>query len=372
MSDLRAALERIIEEPKNTLSDGKALKAIIRIAKDAIATHADAAAEPVAVVGADFTILWAGAGPIAPLIERHGIKVGSKLYAAPAAALTSAPAEPIDMVLHCPKCGLQHVDASDATECAWPQCSCADQVDRGCIAQDVSWTNPPHRSHLCHGCGHIWRPADVPTNGVQAVKTTGKADSPIAPAEPPQAAGAIDAREQGAEEDAYVIDRLGKLLAGVAIALKGEELPLHRHGYHDLPDLARVLKLELDLYRATFPNGVPESAFASREEAPPAAGAAQAVDKEQVAAFKAAFHLAHNQIATCGDYDACVTAGLRAALAATPAPEAVAERFCNKCGYFGPDQLHQRPNGSGECGYLSMPTSAALKAAHPGERKDEE
>lgn len=61
-----------------------------------------------------------------------------------------------------------------------------------------------------------------------------------------------------------------------------------------------------------------------------------------------------------------------AAIAATPAPDAVAERFCNKCGYFGPDQLHQRPNGSGECGYLSMPTRAALKAAHPGERKEGE
>lgn len=79
----------------------------------------------------------------------------------------AAPA-PIDMVMHCPACGMQHIDASDAKECAWPQCSCADQVDRGCIAQDISWTNPPHRSHLCHGCGHIWRPADVPTNGVQA------------------------------------------------------------------------------------------------------------------------------------------------------------------------------------------------------------
>lgn len=42
---------------------------------------------------------------------------------------------------------------------------------------------PIHRSHLCRpedgGCGHIWRPADVPTNGVKAVKTVGKADSPI-------------------------------------------------------------------------------------------------------------------------------------------------------------------------------------------------
>lgn len=50
-----------------------------------------------------------------------------------------------------------------------------------------------------------------------------------------------------------------------------------------------------------------------------------------------------------------------ARLAANPAPKA-AERFCNKCGYFGPDQLHQRPNGSGECGYLSMPTRAATPA----------
>lgn len=41
-----------------------------------------------------------------------------------------------------------------------------------------------HRSHLCHGCGHIWRPADVPTNGVAAVKTKGKADSPTVTTQP--------------------------------------------------------------------------------------------------------------------------------------------------------------------------------------------
>lgn len=63
--------------------------------------------------------------------------------------------KPIDMVLHCPRCNKQHID----------------------VPND-SWTNPPHRSHLCHGCGFIWRPADVPTNGVQAVKTKGQNDSP--------------------------------------------------------------------------------------------------------------------------------------------------------------------------------------------------
>ena len=81
----------------------------------------------------------------------------------------------IDMVLHCPACGLQHIDKPEG------------QFYPGMTAEESAaqndalklWNNPPHRSHLCHGCGHIWRPADVPTNGVDAVKTTGKADSSV-------------------------------------------------------------------------------------------------------------------------------------------------------------------------------------------------
>lgn len=53
-------------------------------------------------------------------------------------------------------------------------------------------------------------------------------------------------------EDAYVIDRLGKLLAGVAIALKGPDLAQHRHSYHDLVEVAEKMVLELELYRATY------------------------------------------------------------------------------------------------------------------------
>jgi hypothetical protein len=77
-------------------------------------------------------------------------KVGTPLYSKPA---------PIDMVLHCPQCGTQHIDAPDE--------------------RTPEWKNEPHRSHLCHNpaCGCIWRPADVPTNGVLAVKTRGKADT---------------------------------------------------------------------------------------------------------------------------------------------------------------------------------------------------
>lgn len=38
------------------------------------------------------------------------------------------------------------------------------------------------------------------------------------------------------------------------------------------------------------------------------------------------------------------------------------ERFCNKCGYFGPDTQHQRPDGLGICGYLSRTTRAQPQA----------
>lgn len=83
---------------------------------------------------------------------------------------------PIDMVLHCPACGLQHIDAPEDADCD------------GEVAHSLGWSNPPHRSHLCHGCGHVWRPADVPTNGVKAIQTKGKADSPIQSPAPAQSA----------------------------------------------------------------------------------------------------------------------------------------------------------------------------------------
>lgn len=86
-------------------------------------------------------------------------------------AITPIPGKPIDMVLHCPVCGEQHIDEPEMC------------VDEGCEhhggphTHPGLWMNPPHRSHQCHCCGYIWRPADVCTNGVEKVKTTGKADS---------------------------------------------------------------------------------------------------------------------------------------------------------------------------------------------------
>lgn len=66
-------------------------------------------------------------------------------------------AVPIDMLLFCPKCGTQHID----------------EPGKG----DSSWTNPPHRSHLCDSCNCVWRPADVPTNGVARITTKGSQDT---------------------------------------------------------------------------------------------------------------------------------------------------------------------------------------------------
>jgi hypothetical protein len=77
-------------------------------------------------------------------------------------ATLDAMTAPIDMVLFCPKCGYQHIDEPSP-----------------------DWSNPPHRTHMCLNCDYLWRPADVPTNGVKAIKTKGKADSP--PVKNPQA-----------------------------------------------------------------------------------------------------------------------------------------------------------------------------------------
>lgn len=77
--------------------------------------------------------------------------------------------DPIPMVLFCPAYGKQHIDAPEAYR--------TDGFEDG----TEGWANPPHRSHLCQRCGHIWRPADVATEGVAAIKTKGQNDSPTPP-----------------------------------------------------------------------------------------------------------------------------------------------------------------------------------------------
>lgn len=49
---------------------------------------------------------------------------------------------PIPMILHCPTCGGRHVDVG-------------------------VFADKPHHTHACQHCGFVWRPAVVPTVGVQ-------------------------------------------------------------------------------------------------------------------------------------------------------------------------------------------------------------
>lgn len=53
-----------------------------------------------------------------------------------------APATPIPMHIFCAKCGAQHIDEGD-------------------------FATKVHHTHACQHCGHVWRPAVVPTVGVR-------------------------------------------------------------------------------------------------------------------------------------------------------------------------------------------------------------
>lgn len=59
---------------------------------------------------------------------------------------------PVDLVIHCPSCGRQHLDIGE-------------------------FETRVHRKHLCEntpegektGCGHLWVPFQYPTRGVEKV-----------------------------------------------------------------------------------------------------------------------------------------------------------------------------------------------------------
>ena len=95
---------------------------------------------------------------------RHGTP-GDQYRTGWAKDLADAIGEPIPMILFCPLCGVQHIDKADEDASAYPD------------GHESRWDNPPHRSHLCAACGCIWRPADVPTTGVERIATRGKADT---------------------------------------------------------------------------------------------------------------------------------------------------------------------------------------------------
>lgn len=92
---------------------------------------------------------------------------------------------PIDMILHCPNCGKQHIDEAEPDKCQDCGHEKSEHFNAGernicgggkhafgdekiCKCDGFeAWLNPPHKSHRCHNCNHVWRPANVPTNGVK-------------------------------------------------------------------------------------------------------------------------------------------------------------------------------------------------------------
>lgn len=86
----------------------------------------------------------------------------------------------IDMLLFCPACDAQHVDA--------PQ-------------PEKNWSNPPHRSHECQHCGHVWRPSDRATNGVASLETHGARDGDPKPTARSALRAALASAGQFIEDD---------------------------------------------------------------------------------------------------------------------------------------------------------------------------
>lgn len=161
-----------------------------------------------------------------------------------ASHLPHAPA-PVDMVLHCPRCCLQHIDAPDIPDTE--PCPCCDGRSAGCPECAARWTNPPHRTHLCQGCGWKWRPADVPTNGVRELKTRGKNDSLVPDCKYPDCACGnegyppclADVQEPG-----------GLLSAAKALA---DRLPVGDHSQHNYFAWNELLALRAAIAAACKP-----------------------------------------------------------------------------------------------------------------------
>jgi hypothetical protein len=129
------------------------------------------------VSGAMYDAMSLALKDIEAVLARHGCPAGATMtdWLDEQLAALAAKSKPVDMLLLCPACGMQHIDAVETGTTL-----SRSGLDTLTETEVVTWSNPPHRSHMCHGCGYQWRPADVATNGVAELKTKGKNDSPRA------------------------------------------------------------------------------------------------------------------------------------------------------------------------------------------------
>ena len=134
--------------------------------------------------------------------------------------MTIAPAVP--MILHCPKCSEKH-------------------VDRG-----VFGTTHVHRTHLCTGCGHIWKPFNYATVGVEDVAVYKLAGSGGT-----IGGAAADPTVHVAEIQAWLRERTDKLKADVKIEMFAffdrlrKTITLNRGQFAEV--LANSILVQLDL-----------------------------------------------------------------------------------------------------------------------------
>lgn len=77
---------------------------------------------------------------------------------------------------------------------------------------------------------------------------------PVAPLIPTEQQPA----NEESEADCALIQRLGGLLAEIAIIMKGPEPARTRWSYADLPELVAVMAVELDMYRTVYGTTFPE------------------------------------------------------------------------------------------------------------------
>jgi hypothetical protein len=83
--------------------------------------------------------------------------------------------EPLDVILFCPECQLQHIDKAEPDVCE--NCGHLERNHdfggnfHGCChcVKFTAWLNPSHKKHRCASCNHVWKAANVPTNGVSAL-----------------------------------------------------------------------------------------------------------------------------------------------------------------------------------------------------------
>jgi hypothetical protein len=131
---------------------------------------------------------------------REAFEVGFAEIERLRAALDGAPVTPVPMLLWCPECSERHIDFGE-------------------------FATRPHHTHACQDCGMVWRPALVPTVGVDYL--------PGFKNEAPEEETETSVTDEQLEKLGQVVERIDNLVHAGAIPMSdklrvtalGEALP---------------------------------------------------------------------------------------------------------------------------------------------------